>query len=658
MLPKREDLFELNLWHAGWTALLLTSFLICIYSLTYNGKFRVDDEHILASRAQSLALRGQLNEPQVFGNLRVQTLKAFGDQATQIEPLISVFGAILYRIGIALRQGGAQTLLILNIYTTAITAGLIYFISRLLSTKNAASISTALFFGLGTIAWPYALAYFRDSLAMFFVTICLLGLVLRNGNRQRQVRIGYGLIMAGLLGGILAKNSVILILPFVLLMLFSWEAPKRLRHISKRRKFGTIFILLLAILSVAALIPSEGPLARFSLEYYFSLLIHFITSVNLHTVWAFIGSILSPSKSILLFNPVLFLLIPTHKTVIVQRKNIFRLSIGFLLLLCLAQALFYGDLWAGTFGWGLRFLLPTLPGLFLLLASAIEDIVFNRTARWFVVALFCISILVQLSAVLVSWANPLLEWQHQGLAPYSFQATWDPRYLVIPYHLGHMFRFEPAQIAWVRTVKYSPTALFIPISTLSLAVVLLVLGKLKLEPIKARFPSKLASFVIVLVWLFPIFPYLLLLKKDPYWMGNSSEAEQVVNYLSLSSQEGDAILLDSYGTPLWNLWMNQWDRPIKYFALPFEIPSENILESKLNYNISPVTIDLLEELAAGKKRIWYVASSAAPDYMFSGEVAWLESHYGLEDQHTIVGDEILGVRLYNLSDSSHTTDPE
>jgi len=73
---------------------------------SFGATFRVDDEQILAARAQSLALWGNLEEPQVYGNLRVRQLSAFGDQATQIEPAWAVLGAVLYRLGMILAGGG------------------------------------------------------------------------------------------------------------------------------------------------------------------------------------------------------------------------------------------------------------------------------------------------------------------------------------------------------------------------------------------------------------------------------------------------------------------------------------------------------------------------------------------------------------------------
>ncbi|NIM06965.1 MAG: hypothetical protein GTN65_15415, partial [Armatimonadetes bacterium] len=40
--------------------------------------------------------------------------------------------------------------------------------------------------------------------------------------------------------------------------------------------------------------------------------------------------------------------------------------------LALGQALFYREAWAGGFGWGLRFMLPALPGIAVLCAAPVE----------------------------------------------------------------------------------------------------------------------------------------------------------------------------------------------------------------------------------------------------------------------------------------------
>jgi len=161
-------------------AALLAGLLCCVYLISYTGAFRVDDEHILAARAQSLALRGRAEEPQVYGNSRVRVLATMGDQATQVEPLQTVLGAALYRLGRFAGLGGAQSLLTLNLYLTALTGAVVFLTVVALGLGRRVGIWCALLFGLATMAWPYSSTFLRDSLAMTLTAIVFLGWALRS----------------------------------------------------------------------------------------------------------------------------------------------------------------------------------------------------------------------------------------------------------------------------------------------------------------------------------------------------------------------------------------------------------------------------------------------------------------------------------------------
>ncbi len=93
-------------------ALLLFSGLLLLYTASASLTFHSDDEHILAARAQSLAAWGNLGQTQVFGNARVQELRAQGDAATEVEPGHVVLGAVGYRIAQQMGFGGAQGFLL------------------------------------------------------------------------------------------------------------------------------------------------------------------------------------------------------------------------------------------------------------------------------------------------------------------------------------------------------------------------------------------------------------------------------------------------------------------------------------------------------------------------------------------------------------------
>lgn len=637
-----------------WIFFFITALLIAVYTLTYNGIFRVDDEHILAARAQSLALRGRLEEPQVFGNTRVQALEELGDQATQIEPLHSVLGAGFYRLGLFLNVGGAQAYLLQNLYITALTAGMIYLTASVLGIGRSPSLLAALFFGLGSIAWPYAMTYYRDPLVMFFASLALLGFAMRFSTSPRRKYWGYALVVTGVLGGVLSKNSALTLVPAVLVGLFveSWLNRRDKRDLGKR--LVVAFLVAGLLLGLLTLVPAEGPLARFSLSYYRTLLVHFVQSLDLVTLSAFLGPFLSPSKSILLFSPVLLLCIPALRDLSGPLKITAIVSIIFLGSLSLAQALFYGERWAGAFGWGPRYMLPALPGLFLLVAGSIRRLVSSSRGRLLLVCFGSLSVLIQLSGVLVPWVVQYLDWQAQGLDPFAASSSWSSEFLFIPHQIIRMLTAGPSSPAWIRMFSEQPLALLTPLLALAIAIYGAAAGYKTHAHGRPAGRAGLRAAILVAAWIVPLFPNLLILERDPYWLGHERAARQLIDYVSLSSRPEDVILIDSYSTPIWRLWMNRWDRPIPWYGLPYEIPERDAQGLPASGGLDRDVELLLTRLQGESARVWYVTSSEAPDYLFSAEVAWLEQHFTLQDVLTAPAEGVIELRLYSVEDGAES----
>jgi hypothetical protein len=111
---------------AFFTSILLLSFFVAIYSLVYSGAFVTDDEHIFASRSLSLAFDDKFNLSRVIGNSRVFELSMLPTQQAQeaanVEPAQAFLGALLAKISVFLGVGRVQTMFLLNIWVTALTA--------------------------------------------------------------------------------------------------------------------------------------------------------------------------------------------------------------------------------------------------------------------------------------------------------------------------------------------------------------------------------------------------------------------------------------------------------------------------------------------------------------------------------------------------------
>lgn len=632
--------------HPGLLVLLIAVAITGLYLLTFNGTFRVDDEHILAARTQSLALWGEWGQPQVYGNLRVRELEAMGPAATQIEPLQAILGAGLMRLGNSIGVGGGQAAFMLNLYATAATASLVALAVLLLRMPTATALWTAALYGAGTMAWPYATTYFRDPLAAVMTAAALLGwiLTIQAGPARRRIAGGVILVLAGT-GAVLSKNTAMaLVLSFALAV-----AVIVARTRNKAWMVGAGFAVL-AVVLVAAFVPADGPLARFSLGYLFSLARHFAGSLDLGLIPAVAGPFLSPAKSIFLFSPPLLLVLVCPETVRRIDWRILLVLISFPLLLALGQALFYRQLWAGVFGWGLRFMLPALPALMVMAAPAIDRLQSDsRRGRWILIAFGAVGIVVQAGGALIPWQRIYVAWEARGWDPFVQSAAWDWRFLAIPGQIRELLSTTSWDTAWLRLTRSGSLAG----SWVTLgAACVLILGLVALIALTKRVSVSrtmnavvgLASAVAFSVPLVALRPAL----ADPGVYGDRLELQAALEWMEPQLVANDTVVVDAYGMPLWVYMMNRWDSSAHWYSLPFDIPgTEAAPEDPQAGNATSL---LLTTLAGSGGRIWYVTSDEAPDYAVGSEVAWLDAHTRPGARRDFSGVSHVEVRLYLPSD--------
>ena len=156
---------------------------------------------------------------------------------------------------------------------------------------------------------------------------------------------------------------------------------------------------------------------------------------------------------------------------------------------------------------------------------------------------------------------------------------------------------------------------------------------------------------IILLAIAAIMPLLTLLytgRKDPYWGTNQSQYQESMEYVRRESQPTDVILLNSYGTPLWTFWMDQWDQPVPWYSLPYEIPQDGDSEKEGVPPPSGEAEILLDGINGDAHLLWYVSSKTAPDYSSSQAKAWLDTHYNLLESKIFDGDPEVEVRRYLL----------
>ena len=591
--------------------LLVFAALALFYLFSFGAAFRVDDEHILAARAQSLALWETLEQPQVHGNLRERQQSAFGDPATQIEPAQAVLGAALYRLGMVIGGGGAQALFVLNLLATAATAAVVFLTVLRLGWDRVTALWCAILFGLGTMAWPYATTFYRDVLAMLAASLAFLAwahaLTARGAGRWLSV---WG-VAGALAAGMLAKNTTAALIPAfgVGALAVGW---RRLRAgaLPLRWLLAGAATVGLGLL-VLSLIPQRGPLARYSLDYLAFLIGHARESVGPDLLIAVGGPFLSPSRSVLLFSPPLILSVLSIRRAWKAEWRFAMPALLFPPFLALLQGLFYRGLWAGVYGWGLRFMLPSLPGLIVLSAPLVgaisrSPVRVTRLTLWLCLASGAV---IQASGAWVPWIDSYQAWTAQGLDPYAPAAAWEARFLVIPGQLLRLLDPRAWDLAWLRMLREGDLRpAFLALAAVVLAAVSLVLLARQIMAGRGKGGKTLARALVVASLILPLWPNLSLLRSDPAWGGDRPEFDQVLQWLRARAAPGDCLLLDSYGTPLWFFWMNRWDRPVRWTSLPFELPGGSVSDA------GEAAQELLEGGGCSHGRLWYVVSTDSPTF--------------------------------------------
>jgi hypothetical protein len=601
--------------------------LLSVYLLTFQETFRVDDEHILAARAQSLALWGRLEQPQAFGNQRERELQAMGAAATQIEPGQAVLGAGLYRAAMALGWGGAQTLFLQNAILTAATGAILALSVGTMGFSASVGVAVALLFGLGTFAWPYATTYLRDPLAMFGTALAFYGWVWSTRTGQNPHGAGWLVLVAGVFIGVAAKNATLVLVPAFGLMI-----PAGATHASPRSRKRWVYCVAGTALvgMLLLLLPKPAPLARFSAGYYLSVAGHFLGSLDPATVAAgMLGTFVSPARSLFLFCPPLFLLLAVPRRWWRGQTAVAGAVLLAVIGLALAQVLFYRQNWAGAVGWGPRAMLAVLPGLMLLTAPGIARLRAAAAGRWALVGVAAVSAVVQLSAVLVPWQTAYESIRALGLDPFTYAGAWDIRRLLPAHQIAALPRLAAWSTAWIRLARLGTTAWIIPVGLCGMGS---LAGWLLLH--MSRHRTWLAASVAMSLSLAVIWGAGSTLRPDPVWYAGVGEIGQALELAEAEVQAGDVILIDAYTTPAWFRMMNEWPLAVRWYSLPFEIPGTEAASADAP---QPDTIRLLDDLLSDDGRIWLIASSAAPDYLEGDERAWLAEHGRLESARSFEG---------------------
>jgi len=381
-------------------AFKLFVFFIVIYLLTASGLnfYHIDASELHIEVTRSLIERFDLSVPETVG-----MRGADGRYYSWLGIGSALLAVPFYIIGklIGSPEIGVS---IMNQIVGAATVALIFLFSVSLSYSKRTSVLIAVFYGLATMAWPYAKQPFDNVVETFFVLLSVYQVYLYTMHKKKR----YLLLSAISLGVafITRMTSILVILSLIIMMIMYY-----LRHPDSKTSMRMISrdFLLFSL----AFLPFIG-LTLWYNHYRFSSIfetgyslraahtgIDFFTGTSLLTGLS--GFLISPGKGFFYYSPVAILFFFGIKSFF---KRHLKLALCFILII-LSYLLFLSKniYWHGDWAWGPRYLLVITPFLIIPFAELLESEIWlkNRFPRMIVYLIVAVSLIIQLGAICVDF---------------------------------------------------------------------------------------------------------------------------------------------------------------------------------------------------------------------------------------------------------------
>lgn len=454
--------------HDRTVAALVFATLLAFYLLTFSGQFRSIDEYAMYARVESLAQGQGLATPQLQFTERHHPVGS-------LEPGQPLLATPLYVLGKMIP--GASTIasvMLFGALTTALTGAILYLLAQSVSLPRHVAALTALAWGMGTTAWPYARSFFREPLLTLCWAVAALLCLRCQQTSRRRYAVACLLVVA--MTAAVKISSIAAVPVFALALL--WDPARRRLRLTRRSLVLLLTGLVLALAAAMTLYRlrygGAFPLAGYTWEYPWgrALLVAY-------------GLLLSPVKGLLFFSPILLAALPGWRSLARRSGTLVFLALG------LTASLLYtygaAPQWhGGSVVWGPRFAVPLLPLLMLPYGTALAD------RRWpvraWVILWTIVGLAIQIPAGTASWSDAV--WQ---LVPAYVDETlvglngipwWSWRLLPNSPALVQVAGWAPQQfdMLWLRTLADGSLAVDRPLGAALLLSALVSAVALLLRP--------------------------------------------------------------------------------------------------------------------------------------------------------------------------------
>jgi len=373
-------------------ALGIFLFLLSVYLASYSGHIHSVDEAYIVAVTANLG-KGRLDvNPVAFYQSGFDTIAQIGT--------VGLSGDVFCKKGVVTSflalpffwasklipgAGAVHSAHLTSGVITAATGSLLFLHLTALGFSNRASLISALTWGIGTIAWPYARWLFTEPAGALALLTGFYGgtLFRRRPSAQSAFLCGLGLGLA-----IAAVPYSVLSLPFIIANLFLPPSPSAKIKYALLGGLGGMAGPLLGTALYNALRFGHPMDSGYRLSFS-----DFTTPLP-----GMIGLLISPARGLVFYMPQVLLTVPGY--LMGQHKH--RSEFLKVLVMLLTYLLFFGSwrIWHGGWSWGPRYLVPVIPLMFPLIAPVWES--FPRLHPfWQGIILFLvgISILVQIIGV-------------------------------------------------------------------------------------------------------------------------------------------------------------------------------------------------------------------------------------------------------------------
>lgn len=397
-------------------AFSLALLLMSLYGLTSSGHIGSADGEVVYLVTESLVERSTFAVETVETETPLALVPGRnGEQYAVTGPLQSLLAIPLYLAG----RGVASFFPALfepfftrffvaffNVPVTAATAALLYLFGVDLGYQRRTSLVTALAFGLGTVAWPYARTFFAESLHTFWLVFAAWAFYRYRRDERMIWSVAVGVALAL---GFATKYVMMVAGPAFLFygtLLWLRQGRRQRRGWFWRTVLGVgiPFLVLLSLLILFNYMrfghffetgytrpETRGPISNWG------------TSAQPLVNWY--GYFLSSGKGFFFFSPPAFLALWGWRALCRRHKLESLLFTGIIL----SYPLFYSlvtHLWFGGVNWGPRYIVCTTPFALLPLGAFLER---RDLKRWLIgggtIVFLCLGVTAQIPNLLISYTT-------------------------------------------------------------------------------------------------------------------------------------------------------------------------------------------------------------------------------------------------------------